>query len=123
MDRPGSALSTMMTQLGTPVQRPNWFDPAITAVLDQAQVVLDAQHPRALEQLTSQLIGVQLHQAIVAENAGLWFDRWFIELLSATDSRVREQADGGAWEGPLRLLHGLAAIGTPGQAQTQCHVG
>jgi hypothetical protein len=118
MDRPGSALSTMMRQLGTPVQRPNWFDPAITAVLDQGHVVLDAQHPRALEQLTSQLIGAQLHQAIVAENAGLWFDRWFIELLSATESRVREQANGGAWEAPLRLLHGLAAIGTPGQAQT-----
>jgi hypothetical protein len=31
---------------------------------------------------------------------------------------VREHADGGAWEAQLRLLHGLAAIGTPDAAQT-----
>jgi hypothetical protein len=108
----------MMTQLGSSSARAPWFDPAITAVLDQTHVVLEAQHPRALERLTSQLIGAQLHLVLVAEKTGLWFDRWFIELVSATESRVREQADGGAWEAPLRLLHGLAAIGTPGAAQT-----
>jgi hypothetical protein len=80
--------------------------------------VLEAQHPRALERRTSQLIGAQLRQVLVAEKTGLWFDRWFIELVSATESRVREKADGGAWEAPFRLLHGLAAIGTPGAAQT-----
>lgn len=31
---------------------------------------------------------------------------------------MREQADDGAWEAQLRLLHGLAAIGTPDAAQT-----
>jgi hypothetical protein len=106
-----------MSQLGSPLERGQWFDPAIAAVLDQAHVVLKAQHPRALERLTSQLIGAQLHQVLVAEKAGLWFDRWFVELVSATESRVREQADGGAWEVPFRLLHGLAAIGTPDAAQ------
>ena len=106
-----------MSQLGSPSERGPWFDQAIAAVLDQAHVVLEAQHPRALERLTSQLIGAQLHQVLVAEKAGLWFDRWFVELVSATESRVREQGDGGAWEAPFRLLHGLAAIGTPAAAQ------
>jgi hypothetical protein len=118
LDRPRSALSALMTQLGSPSQRAEWFDPAIAAVLDQAHVVLEAQHPRALERLTSQLIGAQLHEVLVAEKTGLWFDRWFVQLVSATESRVREQADGGAWEAPFRLLHGLAAIGTPETAQT-----
>jgi hypothetical protein len=108
----------MMTLIGSSSARAPWFDPAITAVLDQAHVVLEAQHTRALERLTSQLIGAQLHLVLVAEKTGLWFDPWFIELVSATESRVREQADGGAWEAPFRLLHGLAAIGTPGAAQT-----
>jgi hypothetical protein len=102
-----------MTQLISPSERGPWFDAAIAAVLDQAHVVLEAQHPRALERLTSQLIGAQLHRVLVAEKTGLWFDRWFFELVSATESRVREQADGGAWEAPFRLLHGLAAIGAP----------
>ena len=118
LDRPRSALSTLMTQFISPSERGQWFDPAIAAVLDQAHVVLEAQHPRALERLTSQLIGAQLHQVLVAEKTGLWFDRWFVELVSATESRVRQQADGGAWEAPFRLLHGLAAIGIPDAAQT-----
>ena len=117
LDRPRSALSTLIEQLGSPSVRGQWFDPAIAAVLGQAHVVLEAQHPRALERITSQLIGDQLHQVLVAEKSGLWFDRWFAELVSATESRVREQADGGAWEVPFRLLHGLAAIGTPDAAQ------
>ena len=107
-----------MTQFTSPSERGQWFDTAIAAVLDQAHVVLEAQHPRALERLTSQLIGAQLHQVLVTEKTGLWFDRWFAELVSATESRVRHQADGGAWEAPFRLLHGLAAIGTPDAAQT-----
>jgi hypothetical protein len=107
-----------MTQFISPSERGQWFDTAIAAVLDQAHVVLEAQHPRALERLTSQLIGAQLHQVLVTEKTGLWFDRWFAELVSATEFRVREQADGGAWEAPFRLLHGLAAIGTPDAAQT-----
>jgi hypothetical protein len=107
----------LIRQVGSPPERGQWFDPAIAAVLDQAHVVLEAQHPRALERLTSQLIGAQLHQVLMADRAGLWFERWFDELVSATEARVREQADGGAWEAPFRLLHGLAAIGTPAAAQ------
>lgn len=117
-DSPRSVLSTMITQLGPTPSRPQWFDPAIAAVLDQAHVVLAAQQPRALEQLTSQLIGAQLHQVFLAGKTGLWFDRWFVELASATEAQVRERADGAAWEAPLRLLHGLAAIGTPDLART-----
>lgn len=75
LDRPRSALSTVMSQLGSPSERGQWFDPAIAAVLDQAHVVPEALHPRALERLTSQLIGDQLHQVLVAEKTGLWFDR------------------------------------------------
>ena len=107
-----------MTQLGSPLERGSWFDAAIAAVLDEAYVVLEAQHPRSLERLTSQLIGAQLHRVLATEKTGLWFDRWFAELVSATETRVREQADNGAWEAPFRLLHGLAAIGTPDAAQT-----
>ncbi len=117
LDRPPSALSTLRARLDSPSARGQWFDPAIAAVLGQAHVVLEAQHPRALERLTSQLIGAQLHQVLVAKKAGLWFDRWFAELVAATESRVREQADCGAWEAPFRLLHGLAAIGAPDAAQ------
>jgi hypothetical protein len=97
VDRPRSALSALMTQLGSPLER---------------------GAPAGPGRLTSGLIGAQLHQVLVAEKTGLWFDRWFSELVSATESRVREQADGGAWEAPFRLLHGLAAIGTPDAAQT-----
>ena len=80
--------------------------------------MLEAQRPRAVEQLTEQLTGAQLHQVLVAEKTCLWFDRWFNELVSATESQVREQANGGTWEAPFRLLHGLAAIGSPSAAQT-----
>lgn len=116
LDRPRSAVSALAALLGAPAERPQWFDPAITAVLDQAHVVLAAEGPRALEQLTSQVIGAQLHQVFEAEKGGLWFDRWFADLVSATETRAREQAAGGAWQAPLRLLYGLAAIGTSGQA-------
>jgi hypothetical protein len=71
-----------MSQLGSPSVRGQWFDPAIAAVLGQAHVVLEAQHPRALERITSQLIGDQLHQVLVAKKSGMWFDRWFAELVS-----------------------------------------
>jgi hypothetical protein len=118
LNRPRTALSMLIGQLDAPSERATWFDPAIAAVLDEAHVVLKAQQPRALERLTSELIGAQLHQVLEDEKAGLWFDRWFVELISATESRVREQSDGGAWEAPFRLLHGLAAIGTPAAAQT-----
>ena len=101
LDRPRSALSALMAQLCSPSEPAEWFDPAIAAVLGQAHVVLEVQHPRALERLTSQLIGTQLHQVLTAEKTGLWFDRWFIELVSATESRVREQTNGGAWEAPF----------------------
>src|SRR5690348_10520344 len=53
LDRPRSGLSTLISQVGSPTGPGRWFDPAIAAVLDQAHVVLEAQHPRALEQLTS----------------------------------------------------------------------
>jgi hypothetical protein len=112
-----STLSALQKQLG--VQgRGRWFDQAAAAVLDQAPTVLAAQHPRALARLTSQLLGAQIHHALVGERQGLWFDSWFRELVTAAETRVREQADGGAWEAPLRLLHGLAAIGPPELART-----
>ena len=34
-----------------------------------------------------------MHQVLAAEKTGVWFDRWFVKLVSATESRVREQAD------------------------------
>jgi hypothetical protein len=45
---------------------------------------------------------------------GLWFEWWFEELVQAAADRVKAGAAGdGGWQAPWRLLHGLAAIGSP----------
>jgi hypothetical protein len=46
---------------------------------------------------------------------GLWFEWWFEELVRAAADRVKAEAagEGGGWQAPWRLLHGLAAIGPP----------
>jgi hypothetical protein len=50
--RPPSTLPTLMAQLGSPSERGQWFDQGVAAVLDQAHVVPEAQHPQGLERLT-----------------------------------------------------------------------
>lgn len=74
-----------------------------------------ATGPRELEQAVAVLTGGELHWALREVQQGLWFEWWFEELAQAAAERVKTEApmDGGAWQEPWRLLHGLAAIGSP----------
>jgi hypothetical protein len=95
-----------------PAPQPEWFDEAIESVLDGAEVLASAPGPRALEQLTAELLGAELYRAVVEESYGLRFDLWLEELVAATAARVGETADEAAY----LLLHGLASVATPGLA-------
>lgn len=91
-------------------QQPAWFATSIKAVLDDTDTLVDATGPRELEQATCELIGAQLYRAVYEERSGLSFDWWFKELTVAAAARIREADElGGEW----RLLHGLAAVGSP----------
>lgn len=91
-------------------EQPPWFAKSIEAVLGNTAALVAATGPRAMEQATCELLGEQLHRAVHEEGSGLWFDWWFQELAEATAARVLDADDlGGEW----RLLHGLAAIGSP----------
>lgn len=98
-------------------ERPTWFESAIATVLDRAPVVLDATGPRDLDQLTSDLVGQALTEALRHATSGLWFDWWFTELVDAAETQVRNGAEHGGWQAPLRLLHGLTTIGSPALGQ------
>jgi hypothetical protein len=86
-------------------RRADWFDESIENVLDQVDVLLAAQRPRDLDQATAELVGAELHRVIHREHDHLWFNDWFSELIGAAT---------GQSEARLRLLYGLAAIGSPG---------
>jgi hypothetical protein len=91
-------------------QQPSWFATSIKAVLDGTDSLVGATGPRELEQATCELIGAQLYRAVYEERSGLSFDWWFKELTVAAAATIREADDlGGEW----RLLHGLAAVGSP----------
>jgi hypothetical protein len=108
----GQSRSARQALLGPP-QRPAWFDSATKTVLDQAGVVMVAQGPRELEQVTAELLGAELHRVLNEECEGMWFSWWFEELTEAATARIREEGRDGAWEPPWRLLHGLTSIGSP----------
>src|SRR5439155_26788775 len=95
-----------------PPARPEWFDRAIKTVLDGAEALTSAPGPRALEQLTAELLGAELYHAVHEESDGLRFDWWLEELVAATAARVREAADAAAY----LLLHGVSSVATPGLA-------
>ncbi|MDT3443548.1 hypothetical protein [Pseudofrankia sp. BMG5.37] len=99
-------------------ERPAWFDPTIAAVLDGSGAVLAADGPRVLEEATVELVGGQIRHAVRDVRRGLWVDWWFAQLTEATAARIHDELDRGGtgWEGPWRLLHGLAAIGSPALA-------
>jgi hypothetical protein len=84
-------------------------------VLGRADAVMTATGPRQLEEATAGLLGAELSRAVREERGRLWLDWWFDELVDAAATRVRDELSGrsGGWEPPLRLLHGLASIGTP----------
>lgn len=100
---------------GSP-DRPEWFAPSQERVLAASRGLLAARGPRALEQATAELIGAELHRAVRAERSGLRFDLWATELTGrAVDRMVAAAGRGsGAWQGPWRLLRGLASIGSYG---------
>ncbi|TNC26401.1 hypothetical protein [Amycolatopsis alkalitolerans] len=89
--------------------RPDWFDASIKTVLDGADATLSAGSIRELEQVTAELLGAELYRAVQEGHGGLQFDWWFHELADAAATRSRENRD----EAIERLLHGMAAIGSP----------
>ena len=96
--------------------RPDWFAPSQERVLVASRGLLAARGPRALEQATAELIGVELHRAVHVKRSGLRFDLWATELTGRAVDRMTAAAGLGdaAWQGPWRLLHGLASIGSYG---------
>jgi hypothetical protein len=58
-----SPLAALERLVGPPV-RPEWFDRAIKTVLDGAEALASAPGPRALEQLTAELLGAELYLAV-----------------------------------------------------------
>lgn len=114
-DRGTSSLAALRDQLFGPQQRPAWFDPSIARILREGEVVMTAGGPRQLEQITAELTGAEVYQALREVGEGLWFGWWFQELARAAGERVKAEAagDGGKWQAPWRLLHGLTAIGPP----------
>ncbi|MFD1049337.1 hypothetical protein ACFQ1S_29265, partial [Kibdelosporangium lantanae] len=84
--------------------RPEWFEDSVRTVIDQADVLLSASGPRELEQATAELLGGQLHRALMDEQAALRFMAWFTELVEAVVDHVNRP-------GVPHLLYGLASIG------------
>jgi hypothetical protein len=112
----GALARAALQPLAGPRERPGWFDPAITRVLDRADVVLAARGPRELEEATAELLGVELHRA-VHEEQGLWLDWWFARLIERAGARIPVEAPrDGAWQASWWLLHGLTSIGPPALA-------
>ena len=110
-----SALSALVDQLAGPRERPAWFGPSVGRMLRQQDAVIAATGPRELEQAVAELAGAEVYWALNEAKRGLWFEWWFEELVQAAAGRVKAETagDGGRWQAPWRLLHGLAAIGSP----------
>src|SRR5215212_7621857 len=99
-----------------PRERPGWFDPSITAVLDRANGVVATRGPRQLEEVTAGLLGAELHRAMHEEH-GLWLDWWFERLIELAVARIRVEAShADGWQAPWWLLHGLTSVGPPALA-------
>ena len=109
------ALAALVDQLAGPRERPAWFGPSIGRILRQQDAVIAATGPRELEQAVTELAGAEVYWALNEAKRGLWFEWWFEELGRAAADRVKAEAagEGGGWQAPWRLLHGLAAIGSP----------
>jgi hypothetical protein len=84
-------------------------------MLRPQDAVIGASGPRELEQAVTELTGAEVYRALNEAKRGLWFEWWFQELVRAATDRVKAEAagEGGGWQAPWRLLHGLAAIGSP----------
>lgn len=107
-------LSALTDQLAGPRERPQWFGPATGRVLRQHAAVIAATGPRELEQAVTELTGAEVFRALNEAKRGLWLEWWFAELVQTAADHVKaEAASGDGWQAPWRLLHGLAAIGSP----------
>jgi len=106
-----ATLESPLERLMKPRERPAWFGPSITRVLENASALPAARGPRELEQLTAELLGGELHRAVQEGNSGLWFDWWLAELVDAAAARIKQDAE---WKPAFWLLHGLGALATPG---------
>jgi hypothetical protein len=109
------ALAALVDQLAGPRERPAWFGPSVGRILCQEDAVMAASGPRELEQAVSELTGAEVYWALNEAKRGLWFEWWFDVLVRAAADRVKAETagGGGGWQAPWRLLHGLAAIGSP----------
>lgn len=108
-------LAALVDQLAGPRERPAWFGLSIGRMLRQQDAVFAATGPRELEQAVTELAGAEVYWALNEAKGGLWFEWWFEELVQAAADRVKTEAagDGDGWQAPWRLLHGLAAVGSP----------
>jgi hypothetical protein len=113
-----SPLSALARSLGVQHTKPVWVPAVATAVLDRADVLTQAQSPRALEDMTAHLLGEHLHR-MAAEHEQIAID-WLLEdILDLAQERIRAQLamDDPTARAGLRLLHGLRAIGGPALAR------
>jgi hypothetical protein len=119
LDRPQSVLAAFGDVLGGLRQRPRWFDESLTAVLDEASVLMTAQGPRELEDAAARLLGAEQYRRLELHESGLWFDWWFTELAEAAMIRARDAIAGGdpdTWQPCVRLLHSMTGLGSPALA-------
>jgi hypothetical protein len=106
-----ATLESPLDRLLQPRERPAWFGPSITRVLENASALPAARGPRELEQLTAELLGGELHRTVHEGEGGLWFDWWLEELVDAAAAQIKQEAE---WKPAFWLLHGLGALATPG---------
>ncbi len=108
--------SPLEESFGSLDRRPRWWAPSFERLIAASGGLLVAQGPRALEQVTAELIGAELYRAVHDEKTGLRFDAWAMELISRAIERMVDAAGRGdnTWRGPWWLLQGLAAIGSYG---------
>lgn len=98
--------------------RLDWFGPSFSVLLDEAEVLLGAEGPRRLEDMTASLLGARVHEA-VQEGRSLALGDWIGGLIDAAEQRARERLVSGVPGGQaaLLLLYGLSSVGSPAIAR------
>jgi hypothetical protein len=94
---------------------PKWFKGATNSVLDGCEALATAQGPREIEEITATLLGAELDRVLQSVTTGLFFDRWFVNVVEAVAARTKmaNSAQNDHDEGPWRLLRGLSSLATP----------
>ncbi|MFF3468123.1 hypothetical protein ACWCQN_41750 [Streptomyces sp. NPDC001984] len=111
--RPSGLSFLQQLAQGQPARR-DWFGPSFSVLLDEAEVLLGAEGPRRLEDMTAGLLGARVHQA-VQEGRPLALGDWIGGLIDAAEERARERLVSGVPGGQaaLLLLYGLSSVGSP----------